>query len=32
METAQETLYKMQKIADEVFGESTDLKIDSIEN
>ncbi len=32
METAQETLYKLQKIASEVLGESTDLKIDSIEN
>ena len=32
METAQETLYTIQKIAGEVFGESTDLKIDSIEN
>jgi hypothetical protein len=31
METAQETFYKIQKIAGEVFGESTDLKIDSIE-
>ena len=32
METTQETFYKIQKIAGEVFGESTDLKIDSIEN
>ena len=32
MESAQETLYKIQKIAGEVLGESTDLKIDSIEN
>lgn len=32
METAQETLYKIQKIAGEMLGESTDLKIDSIEN
>ncbi len=31
METAQETLYKIQKTAGEVFGESTDLKINSIE-
>ena len=31
-ETAQETLYKIQKIAGEVLGESTDLKIDNIEN
>jgi hypothetical protein len=32
MKSAQETLYKIQKIAGEVFGESIDLKIDSIEN
>ena len=32
METAQETLYKIQKIAGEVLGKSTDLKIDNIEN
>ena len=32
MGSAQETLYKIQKIAGEVLGESTDLKIDSIEN
>ncbi len=32
METTQETLYKIQKIAGEVLGESTDLKINSIEN
>ncbi len=31
-ETAQETLYKIQKTAGEVLGESTDLKINSIEN
>ena len=32
MDTAQETLFKIQKIAGELIGESTDLKIDSIEN
>ena len=32
MESAQETLYKIQKIAGEVLGESTDLKINSVEN
>ena len=32
MKSAQETLYKIQKIAGEDLGESTDLKIDSIEN
>ncbi len=32
METAQETLLKIQKIAGELLEESTDLKIDSIEN
>ena len=32
METAQETLYKIQKTASEVLGESTDLKINSIKN
>ncbi len=32
IETAKETLYKIQKIAGEVLGESTNLKIDSIEN
>ncbi len=32
METAQETLYKIQKTAGEVLGESTDLKVHSIEN
>ena len=32
MDTAQETLFKIQKIAVELLGESTDLKIDSIEN
>ncbi|MDC3118555.1 DUF3153 domain-containing protein [Prochlorococcus sp. AH-716-K03] len=32
METAKETLYKIQKIAGDELGDSTDLKIDSIEN
>ncbi len=32
IETAQETLYKIQKTASAVLGESTDLKINSIEN
>ncbi len=32
IETAQETLYKIQKTAGEVLGELTDLKINSIEN
>ena len=32
METARETLYKIQKTAGEVLGKSTDLKINSIEN
>ena len=32
MKNAQETLYKIQKIAGEVLGKSTDLKIDNIEN
>ena len=32
IETAQETLYKIQKTAVELFGESTDLKINNFEN
>ena len=32
IEKAQETLYKIQKIAGELLGESTDLKINNVEN
>ena len=32
IEKAQKTLYKIQKTAGELFGESTDLKINSVEN
>lgn len=32
IEKAQETLYEIQKIAGELLGESTDLKINSVEN
>lgn len=32
LQTAQETLYKIQKTADDLLGESTDLKINSVEN
>ena len=32
IETAQDTIYKIQKTASELLGESTDLKINSIEN
>ena len=32
IETAQETLYEIQKTASELLGESTDLKVNSVEN
>ncbi len=32
IENAQETLYEIQKTASELFGESTDLKVNSVEN